>query len=77
MADAKALFYRFAAFPLVIGAVDCTHIKVRSFGGPTAELYRGRKGYFSLNVQAIVSADVIKVLFQMISLNNTCMEQMN
>lgn len=61
--NAKALYYRFAGFPLAVGSVDCTHIHVRSFGGPNAELYRNRKGYFSINVQAIVSADVINILF--------------
>lgn len=63
MLNAKALYYRFAAFPLLIAAVDGTHIRVRSFGGPTAELYRNGKGYFSLNVQGIVSADVINISF--------------
>lgn len=58
---AKVLFHRFAGFPLLIGAVDGTHIRVRSFGGPMAELYRNRKGYFSLNVQGIVTADVIDI----------------
>lgn len=72
--DAKALFYRFAAFPLVIGAVDGTHIRVRSFGGPTAELYRNRKGYFSLNVQGIISADVINILFEIFLFCNISIE---
>lgn len=61
--SAQAKFHRFAGFPLLVGAVDGTHIRVRSFGGPTAELYRNRKGYFSLNVQGIVSADVIDISF--------------
>lgn len=55
---AKALFHRFAGFPLAIGAIDGTHIKVRSFGGGYAEHYRNRKGYFSLNCQIVVSANV-------------------
>lgn len=54
----KARFHRFAGFPLAIGAVDGTHIKVKSFGGHYAELYRNRKGYFSLNCQIVVSANV-------------------
>lgn len=57
--NAQVLFHRFAGFPLLVGAVDGTQIRVRSFGGPTGELYRNRKGYFSLNVQGIVTADVI------------------
>jgi hypothetical protein len=51
-------FYRIARFPKVIGAVDCTHIKIRSPGGDHAEYYRNRKGYFSLNVQGIVNANL-------------------
>lgn len=49
-------FYNIARFPKVIGAMDCTHVKIKSPGGETAELYRNRKGYFSLNVQAICNA---------------------
>lgn len=38
-------FYRFAKFPSVIGAIDCTHIKIQSpGGGDQAELFRNRKG---------------------------------
>lgn len=56
--NAKTLFHRIGGFPLVIGAIDGTHIRVTSFGGQNAELYRNRKGYFSLNCQITVSADV-------------------
>ncbi|XP_029347997.1 putative nuclease HARBI1 [Acyrthosiphon pisum] len=49
-------FYGIAKFPLVIGAIDCTHIKIQSPGGPNAEYFRNRKGWFSLNVQTVVSA---------------------
>lgn len=55
---AKALFHRIGQFPLVIGAIDGTHIRVESFGGNNAEVYRNRKTYFSLNCQIVVSADV-------------------
>lgn len=51
-------FYNLAGFPRVIGAVDCTHIKINSPGGNRAELYRNRKGYFSINVQAICDANL-------------------
>lgn len=56
--DTQMGFYRIARFPKVIGAVDCTHIKIRSPGGEHAEYFRNRKGYFSLNVQAIVNANL-------------------
>lgn len=54
----KARFHRIAGFPLVIGAVDGTFIKVKSFGGQYSELYQNRKGYFSINCQIMVSGNV-------------------
>lgn len=51
-------FYATASFPGVLGAVDCTHVPLQSPGGNHAELFRNRKGYFSLNVQAVVSSDL-------------------
>ncbi|GAB1861636.1 Nuclease HARBI1 isoform X2 [Camponotus japonicus] len=44
-------FYKIARFPRVIGCIDCTHIRVQSFGGEDAELFRNRKGYFSINTR--------------------------
>ncbi|XP_044259845.1 putative nuclease HARBI1 [Tribolium madens] len=46
-------FYNTARFPKCIGALDCTHIKIMSPGGDQAEIFRNRKGFFSMNVQAI------------------------
>lgn len=44
----------------IVGAIDCTHIKInRPRGIEYSEIYRNRKGYFSLNVQAIVGPDMI------------------
>lgn len=57
----KALFQRIGGFPLAIAAVDGTHIRIQSFGGDDAELYRNRKTYFSMNCQIAASADVITV----------------
>lgn len=57
--NAKVLFNRIGTFPLVIGAIDGTYIRIKSLGGNNAELYRNRKGYFSINCQAVVSAEVI------------------
>lgn len=45
-------FYEIAAFPRVLLALDCTHVRIQSPGGEQAEHFRNRKGYFSLNVQA-------------------------
>lgn len=57
--DTQLGFYNIAKFPKVIGALDCTHIKIISPGGSHAEIYRNRKGYMSLNVQAICNADLM------------------
>jgi len=52
-------FYAIAQFPAVLGAIDCTHIAIQSPGGDAGELFRNRKGYFSLNVQAVVNANLL------------------
>jgi hypothetical protein len=49
-------FYAICQFPRVLGAVDCSHVKIQSPGGANAELFRNRKGYFSINVEAICNA---------------------
>jgi len=46
-------FYRLHQFPRVIGALDCSHIRIQSPKSDIGEQFRNRKGYFSLNVQAI------------------------
>ncbi|XP_036328401.1 putative nuclease HARBI1 [Rhagoletis pomonella] len=59
MRKAAVKFYEIARFPRVIGAIDCTHVRIKSPGGEYAEIYRNRKGYFSVNTQAICSADLL------------------
>lgn len=49
-------FYQTARFIRVVGCIDCKHVKVGSFGGNDAEIYRNRKGCFSINVQVICNA---------------------
>ncbi|CAK1597342.1 unnamed protein product [Parnassius mnemosyne] len=49
----KQKFFEVAQFPGVIRCIDCTHIKIRSPGGMSSEVYRNRKGFFSINVQAV------------------------
>jgi len=46
-------FHSQSKLPGVIGAIDCTHIPVQSPGTDDAEIYRNRKGYFSINVQLV------------------------
>ena len=50
-------FYNIAGFPSVLGAMDCTHIPIVFPRGDSAEVYRNRKGFFSINVQAICNAN--------------------
>lgn len=51
-------FYHLRGFPRVIGAVDCTHIKIQSPNANIGERFRNRKGYFSFNVQAICDSNL-------------------
>ncbi|KAK9685084.1 hypothetical protein QE152_g38305 [Popillia japonica] len=50
-------FYDIAAFPRVIGAIDWSHFKEKMI----YEIYRNRKGYFSVNAQFVTDAD-LKIL---------------
>ncbi|KAG8235094.1 hypothetical protein J437_LFUL015622 [Ladona fulva] len=43
-----------SGFPGVLEAIDGTHIEIEIPGGPNA-VYRNRKGYSSVNVQACPS----------------------
>lgn len=52
----KHEFFQIRNFPNVIGAIDCTHIRIQSPGGDNGELYRNRKGYFSINCQVVCDA---------------------
>lgn len=56
--ELQRTFYNVARFPHVIGAIDCTHVKIQSPGGDNAELYRNRKGFFSWNVQTVCDAQL-------------------
>lgn len=58
MARSAAEFYQLASFPRVIGAIDCTLIRIESPGGDDAEIFRSRKGFFALNVQTISDANL-------------------
>lgn len=55
----KREFFNLAGFPGVVGALDCTHIRIIRPSGNTAELYRNRKGYFSINVQMVCDANLM------------------
>lgn len=51
----RQYFYNIAKFPLCVGALDCTYIKIKS-GGNDAEIFHNRKQFFSINVQTICDA---------------------
>lgn len=53
----KRNFHQIAGFPGVLGAIDCTHVRIHCPALPDNERYRNRKGYMSLNVQAICDAN--------------------
>ncbi|KAJ8915524.1 hypothetical protein NQ315_012405 [Exocentrus adspersus] len=55
----KAGFYDIRRFPNVLGCIDGTHIPIQSPGGQNAEIFRNRKGYFSVNVQAVCDAQLM------------------
>ncbi|KAK5647826.1 hypothetical protein RI129_003078 [Pyrocoelia pectoralis] len=57
--DCQNKFYDVCRFPRVIGAIDGTHIRIQSPGGVDAEVFRNRKGYFSINVQICINADFL------------------
>eukprot|EP00057_Strongylocentrotus_purpuratus_P007635 XP_011662109.1 PREDICTED: putative nuclease HARBI1 [Strongylocentrotus purpuratus] len=46
-------FFDYCQFPGVVGAIDCTHVHIRSPGGDNAQRFLNRKGRFSINVQAV------------------------
>ncbi|KAK4881735.1 hypothetical protein RN001_005054 [Aquatica leii] len=52
MRNTQMEFHRIARFPKIIGAIDCTHVK----NTITRYYFRNRKGYFSLNIQAIADS---------------------
>ncbi|XP_037820787.1 putative nuclease HARBI1, partial [Lucilia sericata] len=54
-------FYTISKFPRCCGAIDCTHVKIRCPVGSIGEVFRNRKGYFSINVQTIADRN-LKVL---------------
>ncbi|XP_055855004.1 putative nuclease HARBI1 [Episyrphus balteatus] len=51
-------FFQLAKFPRVVSAIDCTHVRIISPGGDTAENFRNRKGYFSINVQVLCACNL-------------------
>lgn len=46
-------FFKINGFPNVCGAIDCIHVRIQSPGGDSAEVFRNREDWFSINVQII------------------------
>ncbi|CAH2100735.1 unnamed protein product [Euphydryas editha] len=53
-----AAFYAICGFRQVIGAIDCTHIKIPKVGGNIGQYYINRKGYSSSNIQVMSNANL-------------------
>lgn len=47
----------YMVFPSIAGTINCTHVPIKKFGGEKGELFRNRKRFFSLDVQAINNAE--------------------
>ncbi|RVE54447.1 hypothetical protein evm_000932 [Chilo suppressalis] len=58
LSKVKNKFFEIGCFPSVIGCIGCIHIKIKSPGGLSAEVYRNRKGWFSVNVQAVTGPNL-------------------
>ncbi|CAG5034366.1 unnamed protein product [Parnassius apollo] len=51
-------FRSIANFPTVIGAIDCTHIRIKKVNANGGQLYINRKGFSSINVQVVCDANL-------------------
>ena len=61
--EMKRRFYQQYGLPSIIGAIDCTHVRIKSPGGDHAEIFRNRKGFFRLtSKQLSMSMDVLPML---------------
>lgn len=56
--DSFTGLYDSFGFPTVIGAIDCTQIKISGQGAPNGEIFRNRKQQFSINTQVVGSYDL-------------------
>ena len=50
-------FHEIARFPRVLGAIDCTHVRIGITDINHAQLFYCHHGYYSINVQIICDAD--------------------
>ena len=57
LADTKRKFYDVANFPGVIGAIDCTHLRIICPNRENAMAFFNREQFYSINVQAVCESD--------------------
>ncbi|XP_050322885.1 putative nuclease HARBI1 [Bactrocera neohumeralis] len=55
---AKQRFFTATGFPGILGAIDCTHVKIKKPPLAVEHFYINRKGYFSKNVQLVCDFDL-------------------
>lgn len=56
MKEIRQNFFNIAKFPGCIGALDRTHVRIRSQGAEVEEIFRNCKSYFFLNLRIISNA---------------------
>ncbi|XP_045506248.1 putative nuclease HARBI1 [Colias croceus] len=58
--EAKAIrkFEVICGMKRIIGAIDCTHIKIRKVSGEAGQYYVNRKGHYSINTQVVCDSDL-------------------
>ncbi|XP_052213097.1 putative nuclease HARBI1 isoform X1 [Dreissena polymorpha] len=64
LVQVKQFFFGIAGIPNVIGAVDCTRIAMLA-PREREDIYVCRKGYHSINVQAVVDANMRLLFFSL------------
>ena len=57
LADVKRKFYDVGHFPGVIGAIDCTHVRITCPNNENAMAFVNRKQFYSINFQAVCDSD--------------------
>jgi len=57
LADIKRKFYDVGHFPGVIGAIDCTHVRIICPNKENAMAFVNRLQFYSINVEAVCDSD--------------------
>ena len=58
LAPLETKFRQKSGLPGFVGAIDCTQIKIQNPCRQNGEIFRNRKGFFSINVQAVCDTDL-------------------